>query len=346
MVDLTPGPDGTDEVLVGRHGALGWLRLNRPRALNSLSIAMIRALTEQLEVWRDDPEVRAVWLDGAGDRGFCAGGDVRAVREAHLDGAAGAQFFAEEYRLDGLVADYPTPVVAVMDGITMGGGVGLGMNAARRVVTERTRLAMPETTIGFFPDVGATYRLSRAPGELGTHVALTGEVVDGAGAIALGLADVLVPSAELEDAAARVAAGSPPDVAVVGEAPPSSLVAQRGWVDRCYAGDDAAEIVARLEASTEPEARAAAATIRSRSPLSVAVTLAVLRRAAGAASVHEVLDSDAQVAAAMLTDAGSDFVEGVRAQLVDKDRSPTWRHARLEDVTPADLTPYLLLATP
>lgn len=349
MVDLTPAPGGHDSVLVAREGSMGRLRLNRPRALNALDLTMMRALTAQLEVWRDDPAVETVWLDGAGERGFCAGGDVRAVREAHLAGGVGAQVFATEYELDALLADYPKPVVAAMDGITMGGGVGLGMNAALRLVTERTLLAMPETAIGFFPDVGSTYRLARSPGELGTHVALTGDAVDGAGAVALGLADVVVPSGELGRLAARVAAGEAPtpalvDPSVAGSAGASLFLAQRAWVDDCYAGDDPVAILARLEANHVPEARAAAATIRTRSPISVAVTLAALRQAARAGSLHEVLSTDAAVASVMLDD--PDFAEGVRAQLVDKDRAPRWRHARVEDITPDEVMHYLPTPTP
>ncbi|GAB3109689.1 enoyl-CoA hydratase/isomerase family protein [Janibacter alkaliphilus] len=338
MTTFEPGPGGSDEVLFAQEGALGRVLLNRPRALNSLSRAMIAGMQAQLEAWAQDDAVAVVSLEGAGDRGFCAGGDVRAVRQAHLEGLDGARFFGEEYALDALLAEYPRPVIAVMDGITMGGGVGLGMNADLRVVTERTALAMPETTIGFFPDVGATYRLAQSPGELGTHVALTGVTVDGADAIALGLADVLVPAEDvpalLEQASAS---GTLPEA---GERSPASpLAGQRAWIDAGYAGDDPGAILQRLEDSDVPEARAAAETIRAKSPLSVAITLAALRQAGGAGSLREVLDTDARIAAAMLAD--SDFGEGVRAQLVDKDRSPSWRHARVEDVTPDEVARYL-----
>ena len=312
-------------------GALGVLILNRPKAINALDVSMMEAVPAVLDAWRSDESVRAVALVGAGERGFCAGGDVRAVRQAHLDGDDAARFFRAEYAVDLAVAEYPKPVVAVMDGITMGGGVGLGMNADLRVVTERTQMAMPETIIGFFPDVGATYRLARSPGELGTHVALTGATFGAGDAIALGLADTLVDSSSVEGLLDGLAKGEPPDASVGETAPPSGLVAEQAWIDECYAGDDPVVVVHRLEGHSSAEARAAAETIRSRSPLAVAITLEALRRAGSGGSLAEVLETDAVIAERMLD--GSDFAEGVRAQLVDKDRSPTWRHARLEDVT-------------
>ena len=239
-------------------GELGVLTLNRPKAINALDVSMMDAVPAVLDAWRSDESVRAVALVGAGDRGFCAGGDVRAVRQAHLDGDDAARFFRAEYAVDLAVAEYPKPVVAVMDGITMGGGVGLGMNADLRVVTERTQMAMPETIIGFFPDVGATYRLARSPGELGTHVALTGATFGAGDAIALGLADTLVDSSSVEGLLDGLAKGEPLDASVGETAPPSGLVAEQAWIDECYAGDDPVVVVHRLEGHSSAEARAAA----------------------------------------------------------------------------------------
>ncbi|MCW4601409.1 enoyl-CoA hydratase/isomerase family protein [Janibacter hoylei] len=337
MADFTPGPTGTDEVLFAVDGSLGRVLLNRPRAINSLTRDMVVAMRAQLEAWVEDPQVQTVSIEGAGERGLCAGGDVRAVREAHLAGTSGGvDFWADEYVLDAQIAEYPKPVVAVMDGIVMGGGLGISMFATARWATERSRIAMPETIIGFFPDVAATYLLSRAPGETGTHVALTGTTITGADAVALGLADAVVDSARLPDLLAGIAAGNPVEpVPEDATTKADTLTSARGWIDECYAGDDAAAIVERLRAHDAPEARAAAEEISLRSPLSVAVTLEALRRAATAGSVREVLETDTVVARGLLQRA--DFAEGVRAQLVDKDRSPRWQHESVSDVTRAEV---------
>lgn len=338
MPDFTPGPTGTDEVLFARDGALGRVLLNRPQAINSLTREMVIAMRAQLTAWAQDETISAVTLEGAGDRGFCAGGDVLAVREAHLAGTDdGVDFWADEYVLDAQIAEYPKPVIAVMDGVVMGGGLGLSMFAAARWTTERSRIAMPETIIGFFPDVAATYLLSRAPGELGTHLAMTGTTVGGADAVHLGLADAVVDSVRVPELLAKVAAGGPVESSPVGAAGDegSSLPAMRAWVDECYAGDDPAAILDRLRSHPEPAAQAAADEIAARSPLSVAVTLEAVRRAAGAGSVREVLRTDTTVSANLL--GRPDFAEGVRAQLVDKDRSPRWEHPALAEVTRAEV---------
>ncbi len=332
MPDFTPGSTGTDEVLFARDGVLGRVLLNRPRAINSLTREMVVAMRRQLEAWAEDPDISAVSLEGAGERGLCAGGDVRAVREAHLaGGSGGVDFWADEYVLDAQIAEYPKPVVAVMDGIVMGGGLGLSMFATARWVTPRSRVAMPETIIGFFPDVAATYRLSRTPGELGTHMAMTGATVSGGDAVHLGLADAVLDPADVPGLLAGIAAGGP-----VEAVPPaalddgSELAASRSWIDECYTGDDPAAILERLRAHPDPAAHRAAEEIALRSPLSVAVTLEALRRAASAGSPREVLGMDTVVSANLLE--RPDFSEGVRALLVDKDKSPRWEHADLTEV--------------
>ena len=334
MTDFQPGATGTDEVLFTVDGRLGRVLLNRPRAINALTLEMIRALQVQLTAWSHDDSVDVVSLEGAGDRGLCAGGDVRAVREAHLAGTTGGvDFWADEYALDAQIAEYPKPTIAVMDGIVMGGGLGLSMFASARWTTERSRVAMPETIIGFFPDVAASYLLARSPGETGTHVALTGRTVSGADAVHLGLADAVVDSGRIPDLLASVAAGGAveprPHNAAGGM--DSELATQQPWIDECYPGNDPAAILDRLRQHADPEARAAAQDIESRSPLSVAVTLEALRRAASASTVREVLETDTVVSANLLR--RPDFVEGVRAQLVDKDRNPQWEHSSLVDVT-------------
>ncbi|HEU0206714.1 MAG TPA: enoyl-CoA hydratase/isomerase family protein [Pseudolysinimonas sp.] len=323
-----------DEVQVLRTGALGRLTLNRPRAINALNHAMVRTLAAALAEWRADDSVRTVLLSGAGDRGLCAGGDIVAIYHAVLGGRDGAlRFWADEYQLDAAIARYPKPYVALMDGLVLGGGIGLSAHAGIRVVTERTRVGMPEVSIGFFPDVGGTSLLARAPGELGTHLALTGSTASGADAIAIGFADHFVPSEHLGALATALETRDPDEaLAEFAVAPPASqLLARRSWIDELYAGDDAEAIVERLAASTEPAAQEAAATIRSKSPTSVALTLAALRRAAALPSLEAVLDQDFRVATRISR--GAEVIEGIRAQVIDKDRTPHWSPATLAEVT-------------
>ncbi|WP_203568668.1 enoyl-CoA hydratase/isomerase family protein [Aestuariimicrobium ganziense] len=290
---------------------VGRLTLNRPRAINALTREMIALLQAAFDAWRDDESVRTVELTGAGERGFCSGADVRALRQDLLDDPELAfAFLTEEYRLNATIADYPKPVTAVMEGITMGGGMGLSAHATHRVGTSSTQIAMPEVTIGFFPDVGVLHPMSRMPGESGTWMALTGDSLDASSALWAGL---LTQTDELE------------------VHPEESWLARAsGGIDECFAGDDAGAIVDRLRRHDSSEARETAELIASRSPLSVAVSLEALRRASAMGSVDEVLAQDLSLARAFLV--GSDFVEGVRAQLVDKDRSPRWQHASVDEV--------------
>lgn len=330
MLDFEPlGRDG--HVLGHVEAGTGHLVLNRPRAINALSTDMVRAVKAQLDRWAGDGTVTRVLLTGAGERGLCAGGDVRAVREGIADpDSEAAHFLPDEYAMDATIADYTKPFVAWMDGIVMGGGLGISAHAGHRLVTERSKVAMPETIIGFYPDVGMLWRLAGAPGETGTHLALTGSTIGGADAVAIGFADLLVDSDRLDDLVDLLHEGALPDAGFGDPDPPSSLLGQRSWIDDCYAGDDASTILQRLESHGSPQAAEAANTIRSRSPWSVTVTLAALRRAHVAADVDEVLAMDTLIAPRMATH--PDFAEGVRAQLVDKDFTPHWREQSLSEV--------------
>lgn len=332
--DFRPAPGHTDEVRYAVQGPIGRVRLNRPAAINALTRPMVRSLLDRLRAWADDPAVQAVLVDGAGDRGLCAGGDVRALREViaagHVEEALG--FWEDEYALNALVADYPKPYVAWMDGVVMGGGVGISAHGSHRWVTPRARVAMPETAIGFFPDVGGLWFLSRAPGELGTHVALTGLPVSAADAVLLGLADRVVDADDPLPLVEELLDGRGP--APGGPAPEAPLQRDREWIDACYAGDDPAEILRRLEEHPDPAAREAGAVLASRSPFAVAVTLEALRRAA-ALDVHEVLAQDRALGPTFARH--PDFAEGVRALLVDKDRSPRWQPPTLAEVRPEDV---------
>lgn len=323
-------------VLTHRRGRLAIAELNRPRAINALTHEMVGLLQAALDDWAANDSVATVALVGAGDRGLCAGGDLVAMHRDARDGTRGSvDFWRDEYALDHAIATFPKPFVAVMDGVVMGGGVGLSAHARHRVVTERTRFGLPETRIGFVPDVGGPWLLSHAPGELGTHVALTAATLDGADAIALGAADVLVPA---DRVAELLAALETEDVDAVlarlaVEPPGSGLAAAREWVDAAYAGDDPEVIVERLRASDVPAAHEAADEVEARSPTAVAVTLAALRRAATLPDLRTALDQDLHVSTALLD--VPDMAEGIRAQVIDKDRTPRWQPATLAEVDPA-----------
>jgi enoyl-CoA hydratase/carnithine racemase len=331
----------SDEILTRVDDGVGFVTLNRPKAINSLNQTMVNTLSAVLTKWERDDSVRAVVLDGAGDRGLCAGGDVVAIyHSARGDGVAARRFWRDEYLLNGQIGRFTKPYVSLMDGIVMGGGVGVGAHANTRVVTDTSKMAMPEVGIGFIPDVGGTYLLSRAPGLLGLHAALTGEPFSGADAIALGFADHYVPRDKLEAfSRAVVAHGVERALADHAVAPPSSsLAAQRDWIDQCYAGDTVADIAAALRSHGSGPADAAANLIATRSPIALSVTLEAVRRAAKLDTLEDVLIQDYRVSSASLR--SHDLVEGIRAQLVDKDRNPTWSPASLTQVSGADVDAY------
>lgn len=333
--------DGSDEVLTEVDGNVGLITLNRPKAINSLNQPMIDALSAVLTDWARDDKVRAVLLSGAGERGLCAGGDVVSIyHSARKDGVEARRFWRDEYQLNAQISEFAKPYVAVMDGIVMGGGVGVSAHANTRVVTDTSKVAMPEVGIGFIPDVGGVYLLSRAPGGLGLHAALTGAPFSGADAIAMGFADHYVPHADVEAfRRAVVADGVESALAKYAvEPPPGELAAQRDWIDECYARQTVEDIVAALRAHGAGPAHDAADLIATRSPIALSVTLAAVRRAADLPTLKDVLVQDYRVSSASLR--SHDLVEGIRAQLIDKDRNPQWSPARLADVTAADVEAY------
>ncbi|MER5385875.1 enoyl-CoA hydratase/isomerase family protein [Streptomyces sp. NPDC002688] len=334
------GAHGADEsVLLHTDGRAAHLTLNRPKALNALNHAMVRRIDQALTAWEHDPAVETVVITGAGERGLCAGGDIRVVHDDARDGdgTASAAFWRDEYHLNARIARYPKPYVAVMDGIVMGGGVGVSAHGSVRVVTERSRIAMPETGIGFVPDVGGTHLLARAPGELGTHLALTGASIGAGDALLCGLADHYVPSTSLRQFVSDLA-DRPVREALAGHAqpsPPAELPERREWIDACYAADTVEEIVRRLLAVGDPAAKETAEILLGNSPTAVKVTLAALRRARSLGSLERVLDQEYRVSCAALS--SPDLVEGVRAQIIDKDRHPRWSPATLGEVADADV---------
>ncbi|MFB7468776.1 enoyl-CoA hydratase/isomerase family protein [Streptomyces sp. NPDC056224] len=327
-----------DTVLFDIEGGTGVVTLNRPKALNALTHPMVLRIDEALTGWAQDPAVHQVLIRGAGERGLCAGGDIRAIHDdAKAGNTASADFWRDEYRLNARIARYPKPYIALMDGIVMGGGVGVSAHGSVRVVTERSRVAMPETGIGFVPDVGGTWLLGRAPGRLGIHLALTGAAVGAADALLCGLADHFVPAARLTDLTAGLAAAPAPEVLprYAAAPPPGDLPDRRAWIDHCYAADTVEEIVDRLLGQGEPAAKEAAETILAKSPTALKVTLAAVRRAAALDSLERVLVQEFRVSCNALS--APDLVEGIRAQVVDKDRRPRWSPPALAAVADADV---------
>jgi Enoyl-CoA hydratase/carnithine racemase len=304
-------------VLVRVADGVGKIELNRPEAINALSVEMLAAVSAALTDFAHDPAVAEVELIGAGDRGLCAGADVRQLRDLALSGGDVRGFFETEYRLNLLIAAYPKPYRAVMSGITMGGGLGLSLHGSQRVVDAASRLAMPETLIGLFPDVFVSWLLARLPGQLGTHLGLTGAAVNAADALRLGWADQCR-----------------------GAVPASDPGLSAPWIDECYDSDDPAEILGRLGQHADPAARAAGEELARRSPLSVAVSLAVLRRAAEMPDRAAQYEQELSVAVRLAT--AGDFIEGVRAQLIDRDRQPRWRHDSVAEVSRAEAASYLV----
>ncbi len=336
-------------VLTDSVGSLGRIRLNRPKALNSLTLDMVRRISEALDHFEEDPDVACVLITGEGDRGLCAGGDIRAIYDSGRAGADLAEtFWREEYVLNARIKGLSKPYVAVMDGITMGGGVGVSAHGSHRIVTERTRLAMPETGIGFFPDVGCTWLLSRSPGEIGIYLGLTGEEIGASEAIYAGLADFFVPTPTLPDLIGALETLPAPAggerVGRIVEAftlplTPTSLEANRAEIDRAFASDEIEIILAALAQSDAQFAKETRTTLLSKSPTSLKLTLRLLRLGRASASLEECLEHE--FAAGHKIMAGHDFYEGVRATLIDKDHNPRWSPDKLDQISDADIETYL-----
>ncbi|HYZ34321.1 MAG TPA: enoyl-CoA hydratase/isomerase family protein [Crenalkalicoccus sp.] len=319
-----------------REGAAGTLLMNRPRALNALDTGMIAAFQAVLDAWKDDASVRLVVLEGAGGRAFCAGGDVRRIREQAIAGdTAGVEgFFAGEYRVNRGIAEFGKPWVSLIDGLCMGGGIGVSVHGRPRVVSEHAMLAMPETAIGLFPDVGTSWVLPRLPGALGYWLALTGARMQGADAVHAGLADHYVPRARLAELRAALLGGEAGVVARFAEAPPeASFAPHRPAIARCFGQPDLPAILAALEAEGTDWAAEQIATLRRMSPTSLAVSLELLRRGAGS-TLAECLERELRLTR-VVVNRHPDFREGVRSVLVDKDGAPRWTPARIEELDPA-----------
>lgn len=337
---MTTEPD----ILCERMGAAGVVTLNRPQALNALNHGMVRAMTPALKDWASDPQVTRVIVRGAGGKAFCAGGDIRALYEQGRAGEydAALAFWREEYQLNAMISRYPKPYVALIDGICMGGGVGLSLHGSHCVAGDRYLFAMPEVGIGFFPDVGATYALPRLPGKAGMWLALTGDRIRTADAVALGLAGAHVSSAAMETLTADLIDGGDVDEAIAahrtapGEA---ESAAQRAVMDECFAADSVEAVLARLDAAAPASSFATkcAATIRTKSPTSLKLAFEQMRRG-GAMDFDEAMATEFRIVSRVIRT--RDFYEGVRAVIVDKGNAPRWNPATLDEVGVTDIEAY------
>ncbi|MGE5503199.1 MAG: enoyl-CoA hydratase/isomerase family protein [Actinomycetota bacterium] len=337
------------ETIFSAAGGLGHVVLNRPKVLNAISPDQFGQIDDQLAAWADDDAVRVVMIEGAGERAFCAGGDIRAVYDGWRQGdhAANRAIFRREYRMDRRIAHYSKPYVALIDGITMGGGAGVSVNGRYRVATERTQFAMPETGIGFFPDVGATHFLGRCPGRINLYLGLTGARIGPADALWAGLATHYVPSEDLpgvKTALASAANSTDPDGAVAevlarahSDPGPSVLAARAEAIDRCFAAPTVRDIVSALVADGGEWAWDAMEAIADKSPTSLGVTLVQLRDG-HALSFDDAIRREYRLACRFL--AGRDLYEGIRALVVDKDRSPAWSPETLAEVDDGTVQGY------
>ena len=332
-------------ILDESHG-LGRIMLNRPKALNSLDLGMVEAIAPRLAAWAVDPAIGAVLIEGAGDRAFCAGGDIRALYD-NRGGDFGARFYGTEYRLNIAIADFPKPYVALMDGVTMGGGVGLSVHGSHRIATERTLFAMPETGIGFFPDVGGGWFLARCPGALGMFLGLTGYRMRAADCLAAGVCDANIPSnrldafvEELGHCDDKSAAAIDMIIADFAEPPdePETLAPHRTAIDRIFAADSVEGIVAGLEAADNDWARDTLALLATKAPLALKVTHRLIREGRSQTRFADHMAMEFRLASHFY--AGDTLFEGVRAVIVDKDHKPVWRPGDLASVSEAEVAAY------
>jgi enoyl-CoA hydratase len=341
---VAPEPD----LIARREGAAGVIRLNRPKAINAMTLEMSLGIDAALDRFEADPAVALVLLEGAGERGLCAGGDIRGLYESsRVAGDLGKVFWRQEYIMNARIAKFPKPYVAFMDGLVMGGGVGLSAHGRHRVVTEKTRLAMPEVGLGFFPDVGGTWLLSHSPGEIGTYFGLSGQTMNGPDAIYARFADAVVPSGKL--AALRETlvnlgsqAGSADVKAAIdgfatGETS-GPVAAMQSRIDGWFAHDRMRDIVAALQRDGSGLAQSTLKTLNEKSPRGMVVTLKLLRLGRASASLEQCLVREYR--AALQVFASDDFREGVRAAVIDKDRNPRWSPAAIGEVTPEMVAPY------
>ncbi len=326
------------DVIIRRAGRAGRITMNRPKALNTLTYPMVGAIWRALSAWQEDPAIELVILDGAGERGLCAGGDVRAFYDSRVHGSTYAHtFWREEYQLNALIHRYPKPFVPIMDGIVMGGGIGLSGHASHRIVTEKSMLAMPETTIGLIPDVGGTWLLSRAPGAVGIYVGLLGHRMNAADALYTGFADTMVETAKLPGLIELLCHSNEPVSVAIAQCAsvpqPSPLADRKADIDQAFRHDTVESIRDALVAMPGDWARKRLGEFAPRSPLALKATVLAIQRARRLTTLESALAVELRLCTHLFEH--GEFVEGVRALLVDKDKNPQWNPPRLEDVTAA-----------
>jgi enoyl-CoA hydratase len=340
--------DSEGDLIVRREGSVGVIRLNRPKAINAMTLEMSLGIDAALDRFESDPAIAVVLLEGAGERGLCAGGDIRGLYDSsRAGGDLGKIFWRQEYIMNARIAKFPKPYIAFMDGLVMGGGVGLSAHARHRVATEKTKLAMPEVGLGFFPDVGGTWLLSRSPGEIGTYFGLTGQTMNGPDAIHARFADAVVPSSSLA-ALREVLTGIRPGTAsgevktlidgfATGETE-GPVAAMQADINRWFSHDRMEDIFAALHRDGSELAQSTLKTLNEKSPRGMVVALKLLRLARTSSSLQDCLVREYRAALEVFR--SDDFREGVRAAVIDKDRNPKWSPSRVEDVTPGMLAPY------
>jgi enoyl-CoA hydratase len=336
------------DLIARREGAVGVIRLNRPKTINAVTLEMFRDIDKALDAFEVDPAVSVILLEGAGERGLCAGGDIRALYESsRVKGDLGKILWREEYILNARIAKFPKPYVAFMDGIVMGGGVGLSAHSSHRVVTDRTKLAMPEVGLGFFPDVGGTWLLSRSSGEIGTYFGLSGQTMNGPDAIHARFADAVVPSGKLAALRETLVNLGPRATAADVKATidgfatgdtSGPVAAIQPQIDAWFAYDRMQDIVAALQRDGSEQAASTLRILNEKSPRGMVVTLKLLRLARKSSSLEQCLVREYR--AALQVFASDDFREGVRAAVIDKDRNPRWSPDTIEDVAPEMVAPY------
>ena len=345
---MTDAPVAEGDLIARKEGSAGIIRLNRPKAINAVTLEMFHDIDKALDAFETDLDVAVILLEGAGERGLCAGGDIRALWESSkVKGDLGKILWRDEYILNARIKKFPKPYVSLMDGIVMGGGVGLSAHSSHRVVTDKTKLAMPEVGLGFFPDVGGTWLLSHSPGEIGTYFGLTGQTMNGPDAIHAGFADAVVPSgklADLREALTKVRAGitsAEVKALIAGFATGETagpVAAMQDKIDVWFAYDRMEDIIAALQRDGSELALSTLKTLSEKSPRGMVVTLKLLRLARTSRSLEECLVREYR--AALEVFASDDFREGVRAAVIDKDRNPKWSPPRIEDVTSEMVAPY------